>query len=233
MAENIISAVLNWLRAGYPEGIPPKDSFPLIALLRRTLIDEDYEAIVAQLAADEAKKIRVRHIRSAIERATSEEPEEEDVREVAARLAAGGWPLSGKAMRLAEEIEPDPAQRGSADPAEGEAPADHEITDPGAPVDENDSRSAVERVIDWLRAGYPEGVPTTDYVPLLALLRRRLTDDEVGRVADELVHATDADGEVSRIDAQVLMAKVLNELPSDEDIRRVSDRLRHIGVTLI
>ncbi|MGO1306359.1 MAG: DUF3349 domain-containing protein, partial [Microbacterium gubbeenense] len=42
MAENIISSVLNWLRAGYPEGIPPKDSFPLIALLRRTLIDEDY-----------------------------------------------------------------------------------------------------------------------------------------------------------------------------------------------
>jgi len=124
MAENIISAVLNWLRAGYPEGIPPKDSFPLIALLRRTLIDEDYEAIVAQLAADEAKKIRVRHIRSAIERATSEDPAEEDVREVAARLAAGGWPLSGKAMRLAEEIEPDVTESGSADAASSKGPAE-------------------------------------------------------------------------------------------------------------
>ncbi|MGO3033200.1 MAG: DUF3349 domain-containing protein, partial [Microbacterium gubbeenense] len=118
-----ISSVLNWLRAGYPEGIPPKDSFPLIALLRRTLIDEDYEAIVAELAADEEKKIRVRHIRSAIERATSEDPAEEDVREVAARLAAGGWPLSGKAMRLAEETEPETQTEPQTDAAADDADA--------------------------------------------------------------------------------------------------------------
>jgi hypothetical protein len=35
------------------------------------------------------------------------------------------------------------------------------------------------RVVGFLRAGYPEGVPAHDYVPLLALLRRRLSDDEM------------------------------------------------------
>lgn len=139
MAENIITSVLNWLRAGYPEGIPPKDSFPLIALLRRTLIDEDYEAIAAQLAADEEQKIRVRHIRSAIERATSEDPEEADVREVAARLAAGGWPLSGKAMRLAEDIEADEARNEPVSNAPGDDPLID--SDPSTGADERNGRN--------------------------------------------------------------------------------------------
>lgn len=39
-------------------------------------------------------------------------------------------------------------------------------------------------IIEWLRAGYPEGVPEQDYVPLFALLKRRLSDDEVDQVAD-------------------------------------------------
>jgi Protein of unknown function (DUF3349) len=30
-----------------------------------------------------------------------------------------------------------------------------------------------------LRAGYPEGVPDVDYIPLFALLGSRLTNDEV------------------------------------------------------
>ena len=44
----------------------------------------------------------------------------------------------------------------------------------------------VARVVAFLRAGYPHGVPATDYVPLIALLRRRLSDDEVVAVASEL-----------------------------------------------
>lgn len=45
----------------------------------------------------------------------------------------------------------------------------------------------LQRVVDWLRAGYPNGVPDTDYQPMLALLRRRLTDEEVAELGDELV----------------------------------------------
>ncbi len=43
------------------------------------------------------------------------------------------------------------------------------------------------RIVAWIVAGYPEGVPGPDRVPLLALLRRRLTDDEVRAVVAELV----------------------------------------------
>ena len=39
----------------------------------------------------------------------------------------------------------------------------------------------LSRIVAWLRAGYPTGVPEQDYVALLGLLRRRLTDDEVRR----------------------------------------------------
>jgi Protein of unknown function (DUF3349) len=42
-------------------------------------------------------------------------------------------------------------------------------------------------IINWLRAGYPNGVPPTDYIPVLALLSRRLTTDEVKAVAAEVM----------------------------------------------
>ncbi|HEY5484993.1 MAG TPA: DUF3349 domain-containing protein, partial [Propionibacteriaceae bacterium] len=31
------------------------------------------------------------------------------------------------------------------------------------------------RVVGWLRAGYPDGVPQQDYVALLGILHRQLT----------------------------------------------------------
>jgi hypothetical protein len=43
------------------------------------------------------------------------------------------------------------------------------------------------KIVGFLRAGYPEGVPDRDYIPLVALLRRRLSDDEVVAVATELI----------------------------------------------
>ncbi|WP_029288904.1 DUF3349 domain-containing protein [Cellulomonas sp. HZM] len=46
---------------------------------------------------------------------------------------------------------------------------------------------ALRRVVDWLRAGYPAGVPEHDYVAVLALLKRRLSHDEVIEVADRIV----------------------------------------------
>ncbi len=49
----------------------------------------------------------------------------------------------------------------------------------------------VNNIVGFLRAGYPEGVPEHDYLPLFALLTRQLTDDEVIAVADEL----DANGD--------------------------------------
>lgn len=228
MAEGLIASVLNWLRAGYPEGVPPKDSFPLLALLRRTLSDDDYVKIVAELIAEEKKKVRVRHIRDAIERFTREEPEEADIRQVAAQLAAGGWPLSGKAMRLADKVE-EPLELGL--PRIEDVPAGWIQTATADEV-EPPRPGIVERVVDWLRIGYPEGVPSNDYVPVLALLRRRLTDEEVSLVAEKLVSIADADREVELEDAHEIMSKVLDGLPDEADMDRVLEHLKANGVTI-
>ena len=44
----------------------------------------------------------------------------------------------------------------------------------------------LQRVVGWLRAGYPEGVPQQDYVALLGILQRALTPTEVERVVQDL-----------------------------------------------
>ncbi len=80
-------------------------------------------------------------------------------------------------------------------------------------------------IVAWLRAGYPDGVPQTDYIPLLALLSRRLTNDEVKAVAGELIGR----GEFDHIDIGVLIARLTNELPAPEDVQRVRDRLAAKG----
>ncbi|WP_420040982.1 DUF3349 domain-containing protein [Gordonia sp. MP11Mi] len=73
----------------------------------------------------------------------------------------------------------------------------------------------------WLRAGYPQGVPQSDHIPLLALLRRQLSDDEVTQVASDLLPARP----VGSVDIAVEITKVTDELPRSEDIERVRDRL--------
>ena len=45
---------------------------------------------------------------------------------------------------------------------------------------------ALQRVVSWLHAGYPEGVPPTDYYAVLALLARHLSEQEVIDAADVL-----------------------------------------------
>ncbi|MFE3187805.1 DUF3349 domain-containing protein [Nocardia sp. NPDC059240] len=83
------------------------------------------------------------------------------------------------------------------------------------------------RIVAWLRAGYPQGVPDTDYLPLLAVLARRLTEDQVREVAAELIllGALPAD----RADVGVLITKLTDEMPRDSDLDRVRAQLRAGG----
>lgn len=81
-------------------------------------------------------------------------------------------------------------------------------------------------VMDWLLAGYPSGIPPKDYIPVLALLRRRLTEDEVRQIAAEI--AAQSDPSVSSTDIGVSITKITDALPSDEDVARVEEHLnRH------
>ncbi|MDG4663559.1 DUF3349 domain-containing protein [Mycobacterium sp. 236(2023)] len=87
------------------------------------------------------------------------------------------------------------------------------------------------RIVAWIVAGYPEGVPGPDRVPLLALLRRRLTDDEVRAVVAELVVRAELDdvAEIDRVDIGVLITQITDELPTPDDVERVRARLAARG----
>jgi hypothetical protein len=80
-------------------------------------------------------------------------------------------------------------------------------------------------VVAWLRAGYPEGIPPTDYFPVLALLSRRLGNDDVKVVAHELMQR----GDVDDVDIAVLITQITDELPSPDDVERVRKRLAAKG----
>jgi hypothetical protein len=81
------------------------------------------------------------------------------------------------------------------------------------------------RILDWLRAGYPSGVPKQDYVVLLGLLRRRLTDHEVDEIAGDLAVLAAAGEEVTTDDVKQLISAATLDEPSDDDVRRVSAHL--------
>ena len=85
----------------------------------------------------------------------------------------------------------------------------------------------VARMVAFIRAGYPQGVPETDYVPLLALLRRRLSDDEVAAVATQL--AARGEMNIDAADIGVAITRITDELPSQADLDRVQRRLETIG----
>ena len=80
-------------------------------------------------------------------------------------------------------------------------------------------------IVSWLRAGYPEGIPPTDTFAVLALLSRRLTNDEIRAIAGELMQR----GEFDKIDIGVVISKITDELPSEADIDRVRERLATKG----
>lgn len=79
----------------------------------------------------------------------------------------------------------------------------------------------LDRIVTWLRAGYPDGIPQNDYLPLLALLARRLTADEVKIVARELMSRTAFDD----FDIGASIMGITDELPTPEDVERVRERL--------
>lgn len=206
---SLFARIVSWLRAGYPEGVPREDYVALLAVLHRKLTDAEVELVVRRLIAQHNrdnpdKVIDVEEILHTIESVAKETPSEDDVARVGTRLEAAGWHMN--------EPEPDlDSPRGT-------------------------SRSLalpplLRTIVGWLRAGYPEGVPEGDYIPLLALLTRRLSDEEVDQVTAELINAGDLP--ISKTDIQVLITKITNEMPNDSDVTRVRSRLHAGGMPVI
>lgn len=88
----------------------------------------------------------------------------------------------------------------------------------------------LDRIRDWLMAGYPDGIPTKDYSPVLALLgREQLTDEEVAALAEELaangtLHET-RDPDETREELVARIRSRLDEEPSEAEIERVQAML--------
>lgn len=96
----ILHTILDWLRAGYPEGVPQEDYVALLAVLRHKLTDDEVRHVVAEVTRDRSRgdAIEQDEIGDAIARLAHEHPGDEDVARVRGRLAAGGWPLADPAQ---------------------------------------------------------------------------------------------------------------------------------------
>ena len=180
------ASVLSWIRAGYPDGIPDAEAAALNAVLQERL-GVDSALDVLRRLADEGL-LSATAARALI-------PEDEQIRQVSAKLVLGGWPLGG----TAEEEDEAPPREGS----------------------------PLARIVNWLREGYPGGVPEHDYLPLLALLERRLTRSEVKKIAKALRRADVSPAGPEEI-AAAISAHTHTE-PSENDLRRVRDQLAKKG----
>ena len=95
---SVLASILNWLRAGYPEGVPGPDRVPLLALLRNAdLSDDQLKEVVRHITDSEpaGREIQRDELAEFIADVTNREPSDDDIKRVACRLAAGGWPLAG------------------------------------------------------------------------------------------------------------------------------------------
>jgi hypothetical protein len=198
--DGLVQRVMRWLRAGYPDGVPQQDYIALLGILRRSLTPTELDRVVEDLAdgAQAGQHVLTSQlVQDRINDVMKGPAREEDVVRVSALLAAAGWPLGSPLT-----------------------------DDTGAnPVEERSG--LVGRVVEWLRRDYPTGMPDQDFVPLVALLRRRLTDDEVEDVARRLVE----DGVLpsGAVDIGAAVARVTTELPSETDVARVRTYLAERG----
>ena len=86
-----LTSVVSWLRAGYPEGVPPTDTFPVLALLTRRLSSDDAMAVACELIRrGEFDDVDIGVL---ITQITDDLPTPADVDRVRVRLEAQGWPL--------------------------------------------------------------------------------------------------------------------------------------------
>ncbi|WP_433307175.1 DUF3349 domain-containing protein [Actinoplanes sp. CA-030573] len=90
----------------------------------------------------------------------------------------------------------------------------------------SDRSNFLTRSVEWLRAGYPTGVPRQDYIALLGLLRRKLTEDEIRQIAKDLAaQSLLSDDPISGEDIETMISDSMLQEATPEDVARVSAHL--------
>jgi hypothetical protein len=85
----------------------------------------------------------------------------------------------------------------------------------------------ISSVVALFRAGYPAGAPRLGYVPMLALLPRRVSEDEIALLARKLAGSDRR--RMDTADFGVEITRITDELPLPMDIERIQSRLSTIG----
>jgi hypothetical protein len=83
-------------------------------------------------------------------------------------------------------------------------------------------RPSLTSIISWLRAGYSAESPERGYLPLLALMARKLTDAEITAIANELAGASHP---ATAHAIRKAIGAVTHDRPLDSDVARVSATL--------
>lgn len=86
--------------------------------------------------------------------------------------------------------------------------------------------SRISQLIAFVRGGYPTNTPARGHNPLLALLPRRLCDDEVELIAFGLLRRQ---RRFNTTDIGVEITRVTDNLPSAEDMLRVCEEVQAIA----
>jgi hypothetical protein len=93
--------------------------------------------------------------------------------------------------------------------------------------------SLLASVLSWLTAGYPEGVPGPDRVPLLALLRATpLTEDQIKEVVRHITadgSSALADGTIDKDEIESFISDVTHHDAGPENVSRVAAKLAAAG----
>lgn len=95
-------------------------------------------------------------------------------------------------------------------------------------------RPIVDRIVEWLERGYPEGVPPQDRFAVGALLRNRLSDNDIAAIVKRMATSHHVKEWVNNAppteeDIARYIRKVADGLPTMDDIQRVSSRLASAG----
>lgn len=85
-------------------------------------------------------------------------------------------------------------------------------------------KSMISRVIDWLSIGYPKDVPVQDRAAVMAILKMRLTDEQLQEVVRQLMQSRAARGEAYVSDQRIneYIRRVVDHTPTPQDIDRVA-----------
>ncbi|MEL4357369.1 MULTISPECIES: DUF3349 domain-containing protein [unclassified Luteococcus] len=91
-------------------------------------------------------------------------------------------------------------------------------------------KNPLDKILGWLRAGYPQGIDQSNYIALFGVLHRNLTEEEVEYLVLELHRGEGGiSSAIPEERVREAIRETVHEEPSREDVLRVLERLEAAG----